>query len=84
MERQYVMRLMYNVIQKGLFFLDIALHLHPGVPHCVLPWSGRDHPANILGDPFAWEISTIHNDSRVAQRLGHCMHCKRPFQVNNI
>lgn len=70
--------------KKDFSPIDLALHLHPGVPHCVLPWSGRDHPANVSGDPLAREIPAIHNDSRLAERLGHCMHCKRPFQVTKF
>lgn len=74
--------LLNRVLKKDLILsLDIALHLHPGLPHSVLPWSGRDHPANFPGDPLAREIPAIHHDPRVTQRLVHCLHCKRPFQV---
>lgn len=63
-----------TTLKRDFSPLDIALHLHSGVPNRVLPRSGRDHPANIPGDPIAREISSIHHDTRLAQRMGHCLH----------
>jgi hypothetical protein len=73
--------LLNRVLKKDFSPLDIALHLNPGVPHSVLPWPGRDHPANFPGDPFTREIPAIYNDSRVTQCMGDSLHRKRPFQV---
>lgn len=55
--------------------IDIALHLNPGVPHGVLPRSGRDHPADVSGNPTAGQIPAIHYDPRLTQRLGYRYNC---------
>lgn len=58
-----------------------ALHLHPGVAHCVLPAAGRDHPADVAGRAVTREVSALHHDPRHFVHISDGGSAERPLQV---